>query len=53
MPFKNETEDAGYEGHESIIILNSNNKDAEVLMDIYFEEKEPIESVKIIVPAKE
>ena len=52
MPLKNETENTGYEGHESIIILNTNNKDAEVLMDIYFEEKEPIESVKIIVPAK-
>ena len=52
MPFKNETEDEDYEGHESIIILNSNNKDAEVLMDIYFEEKEPIEGIKLFVPSK-
>lgn len=52
MLFKNETEDASYEGHESIIILNSNNKDAEVLMDIYFEDKEPFEGIKFFVPSK-
>lgn len=52
MPLKKETKDTGYEGHEAIMILNSNNKDAEVLMDIYFEEKEPIEGIKLVVPAK-
>jgi hypothetical protein len=52
MPLKNATKDAGYEGHEAIMILNSNNKDAEVLMDIYFEEKEPVEGIKLVVHAK-
>ncbi len=52
MPPKNETKDAGYEGHEAIMILNTSDKDAEVLMDIYFEDKEPIEAVKLAVPAK-
>ncbi len=52
MPLKNKTEDAGYEGHEAIMILNSSDKDAEVLMDIYFEDKEPIEGIKLIAPAK-
>ena len=52
MPSINKTKDAGYEGHEAIMILNSSDKDAEVLMDIYFEDKEPIEAVKLAVPAK-
>ncbi len=52
MPLKNKTEDAGFEGHEAIMILNSNSKDAEVLMDIYFEDKDPIEGIKLSVAAK-
>jgi len=52
LPMKKETKDTGYEGHEAIMILNSNSKSAEVLMDIYFEEKEPIEGIKLVVPAK-
>ena len=52
MPLKNETKDANYEGHEAIMILNSNNKNVEVLMDIYFEDKEPIEGIKLIIPAR-
>jgi hypothetical protein len=28
MPLKNATKDAGYEGHEAIMILNSSNKGA-------------------------
>jgi len=52
MPLKMEVKDSGYEGHEAIMILNSSDKDAEVLMDIYFEKKEPIEGIRLIVPAK-
>ena len=52
MPLKNETKDTGYEGHEAIMILNSSSKNAEVLMDIYFEEKEPVEGIKLVVPAR-
>jgi len=52
MPLKNETTQAGYEGHEAIMILNSSSKNAEVLMDIYFEEKEPVEGIKLVVPAR-
>jgi len=52
MPLKNETKDASYEGHEAIMILNSSNRDAEVKVDIYFEGKEPIENIKLVVPPK-
>ena len=52
LPLKEETENAGLEGHEAIIILNCNNKSAEVMMDIYFEQKDPIENIKLTIPAK-
>jgi hypothetical protein len=52
MPLKNKTAETGYEGHEAIMILNCQDKDAEVFMDVYFEDKEPIEGIRLAVPAK-
>lgn len=52
LPLKNQTPDAGFKGHEAVIILNCSESDAEVLMDIYYEEKEPVEGIKLRVPAK-
>jgi hypothetical protein len=52
MPLKEKTGDPGYVGHEAIMILNSSDRDAEVLMDVYFEQKEPIEGIRLAVPAK-
>lgn len=43
---------AEYLGHESVMILNTNNKDANVLISIYFEDREPVENIPYIVPAK-
>ena len=43
---------AKYEGHESIMILNTNKKDAHVLINIYFEDRDHIENIPYIVPAK-
>lgn len=43
---------AVYEGHESVMILNPNDKDAHILMTIYFEDREPIENIGYLVPAK-
>ena len=34
MPLKSKTRDPGYAGHEAIMILNSSDRDAEVLMDV-------------------
>jgi len=33
------------EGHEALIILNQ-KEDAEILLDVYFEDREPIEAIK-------
>lgn len=52
MPKEGKTEDSGYTGHEAIMILNSNDEDARVLMDIYFEDKDPIEGIELTVSAK-
>lgn len=43
---------AVYEGHESVMLLNTNDEDAHVLITIYFEDREPIENIEYTVPAK-
>lgn len=41
-----------YEGHESIMILNTNAQDAHVRISVYFEDREPVENIPCTVPAK-
>lgn len=43
---------ATYEGHESIMILNTNDQDAHVLISVYFEDRDPVENIPYTVPAK-
>ena len=43
---------AVYEGHESIMILNPNPKDAHVLISVYFEDRDPVEDIPYLVPAQ-
>jgi hypothetical protein len=38
--------------HEAIIILNSNNKDADIRFTFYFREEEPLKDVKIKLKAQ-
>jgi len=52
MPSREQTADAGYEGHECIMILNCNDRPADVRMDIFYSDKDPVEDIKIAVPAK-
>jgi hypothetical protein len=52
MPLESRTRDPGYAGHEAIMVLNSSDRDAVLLMDVYFEEKDPIEGIRLLVPAK-
>ena len=52
MPLQKPTDTAGYVGHEAIMILNTNDRDAHVAMDVYFEEKDPVEGIELRVPAK-
>jgi len=52
MPLKKSSENANLEGHEAIMILNHQDIDAEILIDIFFDDKEPIEKIKLTVPAR-
>ena len=52
LPLKNEKKDSGFEGHEAIMVLNCNEQDAEILMDVYFEDRDPVKNIKLIVPAE-
>ena len=43
---------AEYVGHESVMILNTNDCDAHILISIYFEDRDPVENIPYLVPAK-
>ena len=43
---------AEYVGHESVMILNTNDVDAHVLISVYFEDRDPVENIPYTVPAK-
>ncbi len=41
-----------YEGHECIMILNCNEQEAHCLIDVYFEDREPVLGIPFTVPAQ-
>lgn len=43
---------AVYLGHESVMILNTNDQDAHISISIYFTDRDPIENIQYLVPAK-
>lgn len=47
-----EGSDPMYKNHEAICIMNTTAEDAHLILDFYFEDREPYENVEIIVPAK-
>ena len=52
IPAEKAQENSGYVGHECLMILNCNDTPADVRIDVYFEDKDPIEDVAFTVPAK-
>jgi hypothetical protein len=52
LPLQGRTDDAGFEGHEAIMILNTGDREARVLMDVYYEDREPLLDVALAVPAR-
>ncbi|QJD84467.1 sensory rhodopsin transducer [Cohnella herbarum] len=52
LPYKGRVDEEIFEGHEAIMILNCHDEDAEIFMDIYYEDREPDENIKIASPAK-
>jgi hypothetical protein len=52
LPLKAKTDNTGFEGHEAIMILNCGDREAHVQMDVYFEDREPVLGVGLLVPAR-
>ena len=40
------------EGHESLIVLNTGDQDAEIEIDVFFSDREPEQGLKASVPAR-
>lgn len=52
LPYAKAVSDAGFEGHEAIMLLNCNEQDAHVHMDIYYDDRPPHKDIPITVPAE-
>ena len=52
IPRQKAGEESGYEGHEALIVLNCNEEEAKIRIDVYFEDKAPIENVMFTVGGK-
>ncbi|MCD6362197.1 MAG: sensory rhodopsin transducer [Armatimonadetes bacterium] len=44
--------DLPLEGHESLIVLNTGDEEAHIEIDVFFEDREPEEGLKVTVPAR-
>ena len=51
-PPEQEGEAQDYAGHESIMILNCNAQDAHIQINVYYADREPVEGISFIAPAK-
>jgi len=40
------------EGHEALMLLNTNPEPVKVLIDVYFEDKDPAEGIQVIVDGR-
>jgi len=40
------------EGHESLIVLNTGDEDAHIEIDVFFSDSDPVEGLRVKVPAR-
>ena len=52
LPYAGEVRDADFQGHEAVMLLNCNDRDARVEMDIYFEDRPPVKNIPVTVGAE-
>ncbi len=45
-------DDMSLPGHEAMMITNKNEKDAHIIVNIYFEDKPPVKNLHLTVPAE-
>ncbi|NLB25676.1 MAG: hypothetical protein GX820_03165 [Bacteroidales bacterium] len=46
------TDSGSMESHEALVMLNTNQVDANIFLDFYFEDKLPIKDIKIIIQSE-
>ncbi|BBI32888.1 sensory rhodopsin transducer [Cohnella abietis] len=52
LPYKGKIDNDSLEGHEAIMILNCHDTDAEIFMDIFYEDREPDTDIKLTASAR-
>lgn len=52
LPYKGKIDDDSLEGHEAIMILNCHDADAEIFMDIFYEDREPDRDIRLVAKAR-
>lgn len=45
-------DDPAYKNHEAICVLNVTDRDARLLIDFYFADRDPAENIAVTIPAK-
>jgi len=45
-------DDPVYKNHEAVCVMNTTDTDADMLLDFYFADRDPVENVAVTVPAK-
>ncbi len=40
------------EGHESLVVLNTGDRDAHICMDVFFSDREPEAGIQLLAPAR-
>ena len=52
LPYAGEVKNADFAGHEAVMFLNCNEKDAHVFLDFYFEDRAPVKDIPVLVKAE-
>ncbi|WP_139995231.1 sensory rhodopsin transducer [Paenibacillus paridis] len=52
LPYKGKIDHDSLEGHEAIMILNCHDTDAEIFMDIFYEDREPDRDIRLVAAAR-
>lgn len=52
LPYKGKIDNDSLEGHEAIMILNCQDTEAEIFMDIFYEDREPDCDIRLVAAAR-
>ena len=52
LPYADEVKETDFQGHEAIMLLNCNEREANVCFDIYFEDHPPVKNIPVTVGAE-